>query len=318
MTTRNRYILGKIDYNNSGRKNCEAVIEWELKNGKFSMSAQIWNPKKTDIYAGGQCVDEVAAYFPENKIAQRMVEVWQEWHLNDLTAGSPKQEAAVKQWRINNNNHQWAYNEICEYLKSIDLLVDKSFLHNSKPYSYGSAWLKTEIPLEIQNEVKSWSYIGKASQGDTVDEWDKYINEAFEIEAIWQDENQHADIYSIKIKNKKDPKKILRTEYTQGKGHRLNGFGKPFNQKQASNSWNIVYSGYSFNKIKSKPSLKAVFAALASDAQAYNENRDFLDFAENFGYDDKREARRVWQACEKMYYDLQALTGNAFGEFLSE
>jgi hypothetical protein len=43
----------------------------------------------------------------------------------------------------------------CEQLKKVNLLIDESFLHNGKPYEYGSAWLKTEIPENVQQEIFS-------------------------------------------------------------------------------------------------------------------------------------------------------------------
>jgi len=88
---RKTYVLGKTDYNGSGRRNCECAIEWELRDGRFAMSACVWNPRKTDIYMGGQCVDEVASLFPEDLKAQRMVSVWNLWHLNDMRAGCAHQ-----------------------------------------------------------------------------------------------------------------------------------------------------------------------------------------------------------------------------------
>ena len=90
MTTFN---LGKVDYNRSGRRNCMATIELTWDGSRCSIRASIWNPRGTDIYIGGQCVEEVAAYFPGNKLAQRLVAIWRAWHLNDMKAGSPAQEA---------------------------------------------------------------------------------------------------------------------------------------------------------------------------------------------------------------------------------
>lgn len=89
-----KYILGKVDYYRIGRRNCQAVLEWELTDdGRFSMSGDIWNNRHTDIVCGGQCVDEVVAYFPHDKKAQRMCEVWKRWHLNDMKAGCEHQRA---------------------------------------------------------------------------------------------------------------------------------------------------------------------------------------------------------------------------------
>ena len=127
--------LGKVDYNNSGRRNCKATLEWELtSDGEFTMSANIWNPRETDIYCGGQCVDEVASYFPYNAKVQRMVEIWRRWHLNDSQAGCEHQRTLG--WK--------SYDE-----------------HPSEPcpvcgYKYGTSCLKEEIPQDIQDEIRAW------------------------------------------------------------------------------------------------------------------------------------------------------------------
>lgn len=83
MSDEHRYVPGKVDYNGSGQRNCQAEVTWTLKYGIFSMYAAIWNPGKTDCYAGGQNVDEVADYFPEDVKLQKMRAIWQRWHLNN-------------------------------------------------------------------------------------------------------------------------------------------------------------------------------------------------------------------------------------------
>lgn len=148
----NRYVLGKVDYNNSGRKNCEAVITWELRDGRFSMQAEIWNPRKTDIYCGGQCVDMVAAYFPQDAKAQRMLAIWREWHLNDMQAGSPAQ----REWIAAHPEQSHDYMLLSAALEGAGLNPDPNFLHNGKPYKYGHAWLKRELPADVIAEIESW------------------------------------------------------------------------------------------------------------------------------------------------------------------
>lgn len=153
MAKRNRYVIGKVDYNNSGRRNCEAVITWELENGRFTMSAEIWNPRHTDIYCGGQCVDTVAAYFPNNAKVQRMLAIWQDWHLNDMMAGSPAQTAWLK---ANESAHRCDYVSACTQLTEAGINPDQGYLYNGKPYKYGSAWLKRELPADVVAEIESW------------------------------------------------------------------------------------------------------------------------------------------------------------------
>jgi hypothetical protein len=149
------YPLGKVDFRGKGRKDCLAVITWELKDGRFSMCAEIWNPRKSDIYMGGQCVDEVAAYFPNDAKAQRMVAIWREWHLNDMQAGTPAQMAFLK----TAGTH--GYVEACDALDEVGLLI-----HNG--HKYGSAWLKVELPAHVVAEIQSWSGVAPilSTQGE--------------------------------------------------------------------------------------------------------------------------------------------------------
>lgn len=83
--------------------------------------------------------DKPAPGFTKDDVA-RLCHLWERWHLNDMRAGTPKQEEAVRQWRKVNKNA--SYKDTCEMLESINLLVDNG-------YRYGSAWLKEEVPLDV-------------------------------------------------------------------------------------------------------------------------------------------------------------------------
>lgn len=82
------YTLGECDYNGNGRKINLCEFEFELREcGKglcFTMAAAVWNGRHTDHIMGGQCCDRVLEYFPEDKQAARMVEIWSKYHLNDM------------------------------------------------------------------------------------------------------------------------------------------------------------------------------------------------------------------------------------------
>lgn len=152
------YKIGKVDYNGNGRRNCMAEITWDLQGGRFTMSARIWNPAGTDCYASGQCVDEVANFFPSNGKVQRMRAIWRAWHLNDMQAGSPAQTAWLKQHagefdRAKGDRFTWA----TQALAAAGLNPDPDYLHNGKPYRYGSAWLEIALPPEVVAEIESWA-----------------------------------------------------------------------------------------------------------------------------------------------------------------
>ena len=153
-----KFYLGKVDYNGSGRKNCKAILEYELRetdNGlEFSAQGEIWNPRETDIYFGGQCVDKVAAfpgaYHPK---AKRLVEIWQRWHLNGMNAGSKAQEDYLREHPLDPESYRYPkshYEAASEYLKQAGLNPD------ADGYMYGHAWKHEPLPQAIVDEIMSW------------------------------------------------------------------------------------------------------------------------------------------------------------------
>ena len=81
-----------------------------------------------------------------------LLEYWHEWHLNDLTAGSPRQEAYLAKnaqaWNAYQgtlSHYEWA----CEVLTAASLQPDREYLHDGQPYRYGSAWLRRDVPQRV-------------------------------------------------------------------------------------------------------------------------------------------------------------------------
>tara|TARA_R110002167_G_scaffold91261_1_gene245533 strand:+ start:13 stop:516 length:504 start_codon:yes stop_codon:yes gene_type:complete len=145
--------FGKVDYLNNGKKNCLIEVKVNFDGEKFSASGTIWNHLKTDCYSGGQNLDQIKKMIPNNKLFNKIYSIWKNYHLNNCTAGSPKQEEYLKS--IVRPDNADFYTWECEQLKKVDLLNDQSFLYNGEPYKYGSAWLTTAIPEEVKKEIKS-------------------------------------------------------------------------------------------------------------------------------------------------------------------
>lgn len=139
--------LPKIDYEGRGRKINAVDIDLELRDkpqGKvFSMSAGIWDSKKTDYICCGQMCDKLPALYPNNQLVKRLVELWGKYHLNDMNTGTEKQEKELRKA----GKEKADYTEQCEYLESINLYFDGN-------YKYGSAWLFRPIPENIINEIE--------------------------------------------------------------------------------------------------------------------------------------------------------------------
>lgn len=144
--------LGKVDYHGwHGRKINKITIEITLTDERLSISGAIWNAPATDHISSGQNREEITELFPDDAKVARIVEVWRRWHLNDMRAGTPAQEALLaehqNEWsRYHTESH---YDWACGLLKSHGLLRDDG-------YKYGSAWLSEPLPAEIRAEVQGW------------------------------------------------------------------------------------------------------------------------------------------------------------------
>lgn len=109
------------------------------------------------INAGGQCLDDSVQYLAESglrcRTLEKIVPIWEKWHLNDVRAGTVRQHDFIKKYRSDHPEWRYDYDEACEILKKHDLLYDKQYLVDGKPYKYGEAWLFHEIPHEILLEL---------------------------------------------------------------------------------------------------------------------------------------------------------------------
>lgn len=105
----------------------------------LSMSGTLkdsWGQNYDELYE--QYVVENSEFTKKDKLA-RLIEIWKQYHLNELTPGTPKQMELLK-------DKDLGYTEAVDYLKAFDLNIDNG-------YAYGSAWLRTEIPQDIVDEV---------------------------------------------------------------------------------------------------------------------------------------------------------------------
>lgn len=176
---RHTVSFGMVDGHNRGVRNCEATFEYELqdtdKGPGFSMSASVWNRRKTDTIMGGQCCEEVykMAGSPDGKI-RRMLEVWRRWHLNDMKAGCEHQRTEKWDERpIDPSKPASTYVTLkagqCGCLsdyKGWNMLTwitrkehPAGLLSEACPvcgYKFGSMWLYEAIPAEVIAEIKSW------------------------------------------------------------------------------------------------------------------------------------------------------------------
>lgn len=86
------------------------------------------------------------------------LDIWKKYHLNDMKAGTPKQEKAIDEFRAKNKIEGWAYEKEVEYLKSIKL-------YNDRGVKYGFQWLKEDLPFAL------FAYINRLPETDKTPAW---------------------------------------------------------------------------------------------------------------------------------------------------
>ena len=102
------FDLGKIDYNDTGRKINRVEIDVKLSDGRLSISGNVWNMHETDSISCGQNLDGLKPYFKYNKLFNKLWLLWKEYHLNDLQAGTTLQMAHIN--RVKNKfDHRFCF-----------------------------------------------------------------------------------------------------------------------------------------------------------------------------------------------------------------
>ncbi len=149
--------FGKIAFYSNLKTNA-VQVEMELKQKEcinydtmqkqvmyiFSASAHVWNSTKTDIVAGGQMLDDLLEYI-HTPLFKEIHGIWKEYHLNDLQAGTIKQQQAIKSFI--DNGFKYEYKEACKMLETVGLFEDNG-------YKYGHGWLCKEIPANVVERIK--------------------------------------------------------------------------------------------------------------------------------------------------------------------
>lgn len=138
------------------------------KEGVFSISGDISS-------CGGQIYDEI---LPANIYQEKLINYWKKYHLNDMHAGTLKQEKALDRWYLT-YNRDVGYDRKVEYLKSINM-------YNDNGYRYGTSWLKRELSHNFEKkidnlcnkimEIESDNVSGKEIKDLTEEEMGKYLS----------------------------------------------------------------------------------------------------------------------------------------------
>lgn len=82
---------------------------------------------------------------------------------------------------------------------------------------------------------------------------------------------------------------------------------------------NIVFCfPYQCNTSYTTPCKRDVMECVISDAFAYENSIDILDFVSEFGYADEQHAREAYKGCKEAYEKLKAMYGEKYTELIEE
>lgn len=157
MTTIDKVVrLGTVDLDRARRDDVFCRIEFRA--GRLSISG-VEGPLKNGSARGG-CGQINMGLRPRDvqpapgwTLARidRFLFIWDRWHLNDVTAGSPAQMAwlRVAPVRAGYGLGQSHYDRACASLVAVGLHPDPNYLVEGRPYHYGEAWLSVEVPAAV-------------------------------------------------------------------------------------------------------------------------------------------------------------------------
>lgn len=108
---------------------------------RLSFQGEIYENGKRYPWCGGQCQDSIREHFGTQPGVERLIELWDRFHLNNMNAGTTAQSEIVAQYTAGlAKTERYDYNAACKYLKARGKMRDRG-------YSYGSEWL-----LEVLTE----------------------------------------------------------------------------------------------------------------------------------------------------------------------
>lgn len=168
MTSKN--LERNITFKDSEGVKCR--LEIKIEDGNFSISG-------SRAGGGGQIQDHIK---PRTQAQEALLKWWETYHLNDMNAGTKKQEEFLK----DNNLLEVDYTDQVEAL-------EKAGLYNDNGYKYGSGWIKEDLPALFVEDLEE--LINKIEKEEGKEKKDKDIFNLMEEEGIDEGNKEACEAY---------------------------------------------------------------------------------------------------------------------------
>lgn len=362
IIAKGRHVMGKLSRNcdKAAPRNCEAALTWKLRDdgGKLEFSAcgEVWNHLKTDIVCGGQCVDDLAALFPRDVLAQRIRQVWSRYHLNGMNAGTPEQSAFVATLP---DDVRRDYSKVREALDAAGLLtvpvtdeLRASALgglpDGATVYKYGSRWLHFAIPADVVDLIKRGFQDADApgavehtadptEAGD--DDRDLIAEAGLTVAAVFvpwsqsRNKGERSPSLNWRVTLQCKGRDVLTCDYSAGSAHAPAHNNKALRRELGPRDFAEAVrleceGGKAIKRMMSwgspaygdaiKPDPRAVISSLLSDSSVLDAG-SFADWAADVGMDaDSIKARAIYDECIAHAVAFRAAVGPAMFNALVE
>ena len=308
--------LGLVDATGNGVKNnlvtLDVDVEFvnkdaltvELKriNGyyKLSIVGNIWNASRTDVVSGGQCQDTIREFLPmkpggRDKAISQLLDLWDQYHRNDMRAGTRQQMEVIKLFRDLIERHEDPADAALEMVENMGLVMD-AIDEDTGLTNYELVKRRMWDIYNVSGYTRDKMILSKA--GLLYVEGDGF---AYEYGTAWLVEGIPAGkiarirdlVGDVHVKTE-EPDVMPKTASAKVVGNGV--VTHPDHAFFGANRWKLLLSGYSFDYytgqgIAGEPEVKDILASLFNDSAYLASSAD--EFCDELGYDlDEGEA--IW------------------------
>jgi hypothetical protein len=136
-------------------KRARVYIKIEYKDGRLSIIGVHGALVNGDCLGGyGQIVNtlkivDTPAVGVNLQTINKIVEIWERWHLNDMNAGTVEQEEYLRNYYRINRDVKKSYGNDVKLLKEVSLYIVDHPKNKGETYTYGTGWLTEEVPDNV-------------------------------------------------------------------------------------------------------------------------------------------------------------------------